>query len=399
MNRIYLILLLATSLLAKDSIEAIGYGNTENEALKSAYKNAVEEYVGVLVDTKVVIKNSKLIENKILTFSNGYIDSYKKISSKEQMGLWEVKINAIIKEQLIAKKMDMLKIPPKKIENSEQIYAKLATQIKTKFDAEDMLVAFTKKIGTVEIYKELVKPKINSFELDIDGATRTQVEGIIEYSYTFNYKKYEEIANEFESLLKAIGGKKVKTYSTSWKYIPDYFYAYRINGFREDYVHKYNDEKFVSNKIAVGHLNKQNEIVVNLWIFPKSYKMIYPMKLAYFNTMEENNNGYLAANWLADIISMHYFDVNVEIKDNKSKTIWNQKDELVSGKLGIFNGIGTYTFGYAAGRNIVPLLIPPYFNKTDKKYKKYVKLNINKIKNLKQVTIQLNYSRSKDWYY
>jgi hypothetical protein len=81
-----------------------------------------------------------LIKNDILTFSNGYIERYKKLSSKEQMGLWEVKIDVVIKKQNVLEKIKALNIDPIDIKDSEQTYAKVVTQVNSKFDAEDMLV-------------------------------------------------------------------------------------------------------------------------------------------------------------------------------------------------------------------------------------------------------------------
>ena len=149
-------------LLANNSMEATGYGNSENEALKSAYQNAVEQYVGVLVDTKTVIQNSQLIQNDILTFSNGYIDSYKKISSKEQLGLWEVKIEAFIKKQEILTKIKTLKIEPKQVNDSEQLYAKVTTQVKSKFDAEDMIVKLVQDTSQENVFYRYSHPKSNN---------------------------------------------------------------------------------------------------------------------------------------------------------------------------------------------------------------------------------------------
>ena len=76
MIKILLILSILTNIVFAKNITVTGYGNSKDEALKSAFQNAVEQEVGVLVDSKTVIRNNKLIKNKILTYSNGFNEIY-----------------------------------------------------------------------------------------------------------------------------------------------------------------------------------------------------------------------------------------------------------------------------------------------------------------------------------
>ena len=49
---------------------AEGVGDSPDNSLKNAYRNAVRQVVGSIVDEKVLFKNDKLIEEKVLLFSN-----------------------------------------------------------------------------------------------------------------------------------------------------------------------------------------------------------------------------------------------------------------------------------------------------------------------------------------
>lgn len=77
-------------------VEVDGVGDSAENALKDAQRNAVSKVVGVLVDSKVMVKNDKLIEDKILTFSNGFVKSYTVIpGSQVKSGkVYKVKIEA-----------------------------------------------------------------------------------------------------------------------------------------------------------------------------------------------------------------------------------------------------------------------------------------------------------------
>ena len=58
---------------AQDTKEVLskGFGTTVDLATQNALSQAVREAVGALVDEETLIKNDELIEEKILTFSNG----------------------------------------------------------------------------------------------------------------------------------------------------------------------------------------------------------------------------------------------------------------------------------------------------------------------------------------
>jgi len=173
MNRIVLLLLFCSNIVFAQSITVTGYGDTKDKALKSAFQNAVEQEVGVLVDTRTVIKNNKLIKNKILTFSNGYIKDYTEVSSKEQLGFWTVKINAVVERQKLLSKIKKIKLKPKKITGTNKLYAQVVSQVKTKFDAEDLFKKFYNTFTSVPT--ENYYAEVKDFTIDSDLATRTTV--------------------------------------------------------------------------------------------------------------------------------------------------------------------------------------------------------------------------------
>ena len=264
----YLIVLvvLITSIYAKDGwVEATGYGNTKDEALKSAFSDAVSQYIGVVVDSKSLAKNGKLIEDKILTFSNGYIGNYKILNASQRAGLWQVKIKALVKEQKILNKIKQEKISIENITNSKQRYAKLVSQIKTKFDAEDIFVEKMKTLLSWDTTKKYNQPKITYFYIDEDGATRKYVPVKIKVQKTLNKYVYNNILDDLRHLFKQLGGKKVSRTDafTSIKMCTKWKYKYYHYGFDCDNKYEY-------------------------WQFPNSYKVIYP----FINKYEDNGKGW-----------------------------------------------------------------------------------------------------------
>lgn len=172
-SNVFIVLFFCSNLLFAQSIVVIGYGDTKDKALKNAFQNAVEQEVGILVDTKTVVRNGKLIKNNILSFSNGFIQDYKEISSKAQMGFWTVKISAVVEHQKLLSKLKKMKINPKQIKDTKQLYAQVVSQVKTKFDAEDIFKKFYRTFTSLPIESYYVE--VTDFNIDTDLATRKTV--------------------------------------------------------------------------------------------------------------------------------------------------------------------------------------------------------------------------------
>ena len=79
-------------------VTATGIGVDSNAALKNAYKSAVEQAVGSLVDSKTMVENDEIISDKILSHSGGFVERYDMLGEPETgEGLVTVKIKAQVK--------------------------------------------------------------------------------------------------------------------------------------------------------------------------------------------------------------------------------------------------------------------------------------------------------------
>ena len=83
-----------------------GVGADKTEALKDAYRDAVECAVGLYVDAEQMMKNEELVKDQILTQSNAYIEKYDvaKETTKPN-GLVEVQILAEVRKTALTKKL------------------------------------------------------------------------------------------------------------------------------------------------------------------------------------------------------------------------------------------------------------------------------------------------------
>lgn len=119
-----------------------GIGVTKIEALKDAYRDAVEQAVGLYVDAEQMVRNEDLVKDQILTQSNAYIENYK--IAKEMTltdGLVSVTIIADVRKRDLAKKIRDV-IPAKTIDLSDvskDLHAQIVTDFKTSDDAVSII--------------------------------------------------------------------------------------------------------------------------------------------------------------------------------------------------------------------------------------------------------------------
>lgn len=102
-------------------VRGTGHGTSEEDALRDAYRDAIERAVGLYVDAELAAENDELIQDKILTQSNAYIEKYRKTSTRVlDNRLYEVKIVAEVRKQELTAKMTSV-MPPKVISLNDDL--------------------------------------------------------------------------------------------------------------------------------------------------------------------------------------------------------------------------------------------------------------------------------------
>ena len=115
-----------------------GSGADRAEALKDAYRDAVERAVGLYVDAEQMMKNEELVKDQILTQSNAYIEKYDvaKETTKPN-GLVEVQILAEVRKTALTKKISdvMPTVTVDVATASHNAHAQAVTEAKMQDDA------------------------------------------------------------------------------------------------------------------------------------------------------------------------------------------------------------------------------------------------------------------------
>lgn len=91
-----LIVLLCCSSVFAQHVTAVGYGTTPSEAEQDAMRNAVEQVMGTLVDSRTLTENYQVVEDNIYLTSRGFIQNYTVTDRRNAGGAWQVTIDADI---------------------------------------------------------------------------------------------------------------------------------------------------------------------------------------------------------------------------------------------------------------------------------------------------------------
>lgn len=102
------LLFVFTAMAAASSVITTGQGATERAALHEAMRAAIEQAVGVLVDSHTYVKNYQLIHDEIYTHSEGYVSRYEVLEKSLENGIHRVTIRAEVSEALSSDLMTKL---------------------------------------------------------------------------------------------------------------------------------------------------------------------------------------------------------------------------------------------------------------------------------------------------
>lgn len=148
--------------ISKTQVELVkvcgkGTGTNKMEALKDAYRDAVERAVGLYVDAEQMVENEDLVKDQILTQSNAYIEKYRIVKENtDSNGLIAITIVAEVRKRDLARKIRGA-IPSNTVDLSD-ISKNLHAQIVTDFKAKDDALAIIRnELKDLHPLKQLFK--------------------------------------------------------------------------------------------------------------------------------------------------------------------------------------------------------------------------------------------------
>jgi hypothetical protein len=208
------------------SVQAEGVGLSPSAALKDAFREAVRQVVGTVVDGQTLVKNDELIEDKVLTYSDGFVKKYEKLSERRADGLTRVKIRADIERRSLVMKLEAANIRVKRMEG-KSLFVKAITQA----DAEKNATALLKK-ALADLPTLLTAE--NDGDPDYDRQTS---EIVLKIDVSADRKAYQAFSQRLENLLKKIRLAedsqliKAKPYEIFNRVVPSLWWNKNVPGF------------------------------------------------------------------------------------------------------------------------------------------------------------------------
>lgn len=104
-----------------------------DEALNDALRKAVEQGVGTFVTAELTVEQQQLVEDRIYTESQGYIQSYEVVRESTQDGIYEVEIAALVKMGKLADDLQSIGLIIRKKQNPRVMVVIYSQEIDTSF--------------------------------------------------------------------------------------------------------------------------------------------------------------------------------------------------------------------------------------------------------------------------
>jgi hypothetical protein len=248
------------------NVIAYGWGTNEKTALKNAFQNAIQQSLGVYVDSEFLLQNEKMIEDRINTASNGFIDKYDQINVRKTNGGLEVQIRAVIKKNKILHEIKTIKSTTALLEDAKSLQTRIETRTSSKNDSETILRKSFGDFLDNSSLKDLIKINILDVEFLEASAKKSLVPVKIEYSISLDKKIYLKKVQVLERILKSIGAKLEEQVD-----LPLFKFNH-LFGQSFNRLNKLKPFQFFIIKEA------ENFYKTDVWTFPYSFEGIFPFE-------------------------------------------------------------------------------------------------------------------------
>lgn len=170
-----------------------GSGISREDSIKAALRDSIEKSLGVFISAKTLTENNRLISDKILAYSRGYIENFEVLNETRENDLVKIKVLAEIKpEQLIS---NLSSIGCIEISGETYIYdakleierKKIALKIMKEILGDTLKNGFKYEISKPEFSTDLKNEQTTSLMLLVRGVFKKDI-----------WKIFEKVLRKFE---------------------------------------------------------------------------------------------------------------------------------------------------------------------------------------------------------
>lgn len=258
-------LLLSCGLL-KAEVVATGTGVTQEKALSSAFRNAIQQVVGVILDSETLVKNQQVIRDEILLYSSGYIERYHKIRERKNSdGLYEITIKAEVQNRQLRAKLNAVRAAKGKVDGNS-IFASVITQLDTAEKGAKLL-----EKGLAGLPGSLLKVEIVNSQPRLLNKTKNEVKVEWDIKVSWDEKKYREtVFPRLKQLLSDVQisrALKEEETVTVWLNRPGFYEPYPGNNCEK---YTLDQECYKALKSQIGRSGWRDSHAVRVKLYSKS---------------------------------------------------------------------------------------------------------------------------------
>lgn len=189
-----------------DGIEAViveGVGADVESARRDAYRAAVRQVLGALVDTKTLVENDQLITDRVVVFSDGFVDRVEDLpaAAVAEAGFTRLRVKAFVKAGKVADSLRKESIavvgPVMQVEDADSLYARVLTAQDRAASARELFLAAVKDYPA-NCFQAEVFP-LTDKNVRVDG---NDVECNTRIKISVRQKEYEEFARRLVAYLE-----------------------------------------------------------------------------------------------------------------------------------------------------------------------------------------------------
>ncbi|HTV54881.1 MAG TPA: hypothetical protein VMI06_08180, partial [Terriglobia bacterium] len=174
-----------------------GVGRTPDEALRDAFRNSVSRVVGVYVDAETRLKNEEIISDQVLTYSEGFIESYEVVGTSKADGLHHVRVRAVVSRRDVVSRLKAAKVSVKNVDG-QGLFAEAVTTLEAERAGARMLRRILGDYPANVLKVEVVsKPRII-------GKTDRQVTISYDVRVAVDKARYDQLMKRVVPLLEQV---------------------------------------------------------------------------------------------------------------------------------------------------------------------------------------------------
>lgn len=208
-----------------DPITVQGHGQTFEQAKESAFRQAIETEVGVLVLSERETKDYQSVKNTILAYSGGYVKEFKVVSQNNENG--QVNVTLIVtvaatklKNQILSQSSDPTEVP-------KDAGVQIKTYKNSKSQGDKLLENVMKRYPQAAYSITETSTKI---KVDSSRNAQLQINFTLQWSQDYLEELSETLKVIQDSRSDSYNGKVIIRGKTKWFVSPErrYFFADRF---------------------------------------------------------------------------------------------------------------------------------------------------------------------------